>query len=179
MKFLEIVMRFSPPAIALALALATVSSVSLAKRPDNVISAASVTMTAQGKAALSTQNYDAAVDSLETALAIDPRNREAFVTLAQVAQKQGLPGKAIRFYREALLIEPNDVSALAGQGEAMVQRGAIAKAKENLTRISQLCPMACPEQTKLAAIIEKGAAAPIISAEAVQPKPVVTEAAKP
>ncbi len=173
------VMRFSPPAIALALALATVSSVSLAKRPDSAINPASINMTEQAKTALSVQNYESAVDALETALAIDPRNRAAFVTLAQVAQKQGLPGKAIRFYREALLIEPNDIAALSGQGEAMIERGALAKAKENLTRITQLCPMACPEQKTLAAAIEKGASAPVVAAEAVQPKPVVTEAQKP
>jgi Tfp pilus assembly protein PilF len=179
MKFLEIVMRFSPPAIALALALATVSSVSLAKRPDAVISPASVAMTNEGKTALTAQKYEAAMDALESALAIDPRNREAFITLAMVAQKQGLPGKAIRYYREALLIEPNDISALSGQGEAMIQRGAVAKAKENLTRITQLCPLACPEQKTLAAAITKGETAPVVSAQAVQPKPVVTEAPKP
>ncbi len=179
MTFLEMVMRFSPPAIAMALALVTVSSVSHGKRADREISALSVNMTTAGKSALAAQQYDAAADVLESALAVDPRNREAFVVLAQVAQKQGLPGKAIRFYREALLIEPNDVAALSGQGEAMVQRGALAKARENLTRISQICPTACPEQKTLAALIEKGAATPVLSVQAVQPKPIVTPAPKP
>jgi Tfp pilus assembly protein PilF len=179
MTFLEMVMRFSPPAIAMALALVTVSSVGHSKRPDREIIPQSVSMTADGKAALAAKQYDAAADALESALAVDPRNREAFVVLAQVAQKQGLPGKAIRFYREALLIEPNDVAALSGQGEAMVQRGALAKARENLTKIAQICPTACPEQKTLAAVIEKGAAAPIMSVQAVQPKPTVTQAPKP
>jgi len=77
-----------------------------------------------------------------------------------------------------LLIEPNDVAALAGQGEAMVAKGAITKAKENLARIKQLCIAACPEQGKLAMAIERGSAAPVISAQAVQPKPVVSEPVK-
>jgi Tfp pilus assembly protein PilF len=179
MKFLEMVMRFSPPAIAMALALLTVSSMSYAKRADNDILPGSILMTNSGKAALSGGKFDDANDALEAALAIDPRNREAFITLARVAQKQGLPGKAIRFYREALLIEPNDVIALSGQGEAMVARGALAKARENLTRITQLCPTACQEQSALSAAIEKGAATPSVSAQAIQPKPVVTEAPKP
>lgn len=172
-------MRFSPPAVALSVGLALVSSVSHGKRPDKEIKPLSVAMTADGKAALEAEKYDAAVDALETALAIDPRNRDAIVTLALVAQKQGLTGKAIRYYREALLIEPNDVAILAGQGKVLVERGALAKAKLNLTRITQLCPTVCVEQTVLAAAIEKGAAAPAMAVQAVTPKPVVEAVAKP
>lgn len=172
-------MRFSPPAIALACGLALVSSVGHGKRPDKVIDPLSISLTSEGKAALAAEKYDGAVDVLEAALTVDPKNREAYITLAEVARKQGLPGKAIRLYREALLIEPNDVVALAGQGEAMVQRGAVEKARENLIKVSQLCPTACSEQQKLAAAIEKGAAQPVVSVQAVQPKPVVTEAPKP
>jgi Tfp pilus assembly protein PilF len=176
---LEMVMRFSPPAVALAVGLSLVSSAGHTKRGDDVIKPLSVAMTADGKAALAAEKYDAAVDALETALAIDPRNRDAIVTLAMVAQKQGLTGKAIRYYREALLIEPNDVAILAGQGKVLVERGALAKAKLNLTRITQLCPTVCAEQTVLAAAIEKGAAAPAMAVQAVTPKPVVEDAAKP
>lgn len=172
-------MRFSPPVIGLALLLATVSSASNAKRPDAEINPLSVTLTNDGKAALGAGQYDAAIDALETALAVDPKNRQAFMVLAEVARKQGLPGKAVRYYREALLIEPNDVVALAGQGQALVQRGALAKARENLARIGQLCAMTCTEQTALAAAIDKGAAAPVVSAQSVQPKPIVTETPKP
>ena len=168
-------MRFSPPVLALSLALLTVASVSYGQRRDDDISPQSVALTAQGKTLLGEGKYDAATDALESALAVDPRNRPAFVTLARVAEKQGLPGKAIRLYREALLLEPNDVAALSGQGEAMVQKGAIEKARENLAKIKQLCATACPAQTELAMAIDKGAAVPVIAVQAVQPKPVVTD----
>ena len=65
---------------------------------------------------------------LETALAVDPRNRGAFVDLARVAEKQHLFGKAIRMTSKALLLEPNDPDAIAVQGEAMVEMGAVARA---------------------------------------------------
>jgi tetratricopeptide (TPR) repeat protein len=176
MTGMEMVMRFSPPAIALSIALLTVSSVSFGKkRADKEINPVSVALVAQAKASVAAKNYEAAHDTLESALAVDPKNREAYLVLADVAKAQELPGKAIRFYRDALLIEPNDVVALAGQGEAMVQRGAIAKARENLVRIEKVCPLACPEQARLAAAITKGEAKPVISAEVVQPKPVVTD----
>ena len=171
-------MRFSPPAIALSLALLTVASVSHSQRPDAQVEPRSVALTAEGVALASAQKYDDAINAFESALAVDPRNRTAFVQLAHVAQKQGLPGKAIRFYREALLIEPNDVGALAGQGDALIQKGAVAKARENLARIKQLCVATCAEQDKLAAAIARGPAVPVIAAQAVQPKPVVTEAPK-
>ena len=54
-------------------------------------------------------------DLLETALAVDPRNRAAYVALGRVAQKQRLPGKAIRLSNKALRLEPNDVDALAAR----------------------------------------------------------------
>lgn len=172
-------MRFSPPAIALSLALLTVASVSHSQRPDAQIDVRSMALMNEGISFAGAQKYDDAINALESALAVDPRNRLAFIHLAHVAQKQGLPGKAIRLYREALLIEPNDVQALAGQGDALVQKGAVAKARENLARIKQLCVTACVEQDRLAAVIAKGPAAPVISAQAVQPKPVVSEAPQP
>lgn len=169
-------MRFSPPALALATSLALVSSVGYGKRAEKPINPLSVAMVAQGKEAAAAKEYDAAIDAMEAALAVDPRNRGALMAMADVAKKQGLPGKAIRLYREALLIEPTDVAALAGQGDAMVQRGAVERARENLIRIGQLCPTVCAEQTELAAVIEKGAAKPELSVQAVQPKPVMGEA---
>jgi tetratricopeptide (TPR) repeat protein len=176
----EIFMRFVAPAIALSLSLLTVSSISVGKRaPDDQIDPRSVSLTTTGKAELAAGRLDTATDALESALAVDPRNRAAYITLAKVALRQDLPGKAIRLYREALLIDPNDVVALAGQGEAMVRKGAVAKARENLARIQKLCMTSCPEQVALAALIEKGVPPPpVMSAQAVEPKPVVTEEPK-
>lgn len=168
-------MRFTLPAVALAAALATVSSVSHGQRPDSLIDARSLSLTQQGRADAAAGRLDAANDALETALAVDPRNRGAFIALADVAKRQGLPGKAIRLYREALLIEPNDVAALAGQGEAMVAKGAVTKAKENLAKVKSLCVAACPEQVTLAAAIDRGSLGQALTAQAVTPKPVVTE----
>lgn len=168
-------MRFSPAAIGISLSLLTVASVSHSQRPDALLTPQSVTLASEGRAQLAAKKYDDAINTLETALAVDPRNRGAFIALAEVARDQGLPGKAIRFYREALLLEPNDISALAGQGEAMVQKGALTKAGENLARIKQLCIAACPEQARLASAIERGPAVPVISASAVAAKPVASE----
>ena len=69
---------------------------------------------------------------------------------------RSLPGKAIRLYREALLLEPGDRQALKGQGDALVAKGAIAQAKVNLAKLKTLCKGGCPEVQALAAEIAKG-----------------------
>lgn len=164
-------MRFSPIALALSLALATVSSGVQGQKPDDQINPRSLALLQQGEAARKAGNLAAANDALETALAIDPRNRAAFVALGRVAQAQALPGKAIRMYREALALEPNDVAALGGQGEAMVQKGAVERAKANLARIKTLCKADCPSATQLAAVIAKGPPPAVVTAQAASTVP--------
>ena len=149
-------MRFTPASIALAVLLTTVSSVGLSQRPDTQIEPRSVEWQKAGEAARKAGNLEGATDALESALAVDPRNRTAFIELAEVARAQGLQGKAIRLYKEALLLDPTDMVALAGQGEAMVEKGAIARAKEVLAQAQGLCKGDCAPVGKLAAAIQKG-----------------------
>ena len=172
-------MRFTPASIALALLLTTVSSVGLTQRPDSQISPLSVEWQKAGEAARKTGNYQGATDALESALVVDPRNRMAYIELAEVARAQGLQGKAIRLYREALLLEPNDVAALVGQGEAMVEKGAIAKAKENLAQAQGLCKANCAAVGQLAVAIEKGPPATVLSAKDKVPAPKAAETETP
>jgi Tfp pilus assembly protein PilF len=126
---LEILMRCSPMALALSLTLLTVSSGVNGQRADDQINPKSLALLAEGQSQLRAGNLTAANDALETALAVDPRNRAAFVALGRVAQAQALPGKAIAMYFEALALDPNDVTALSAQGEAMVQKGAVERAR--------------------------------------------------
>lgn len=152
---LEKVMRITLVSAAVALTLLSVSTSLYGQRADDQIDARSIALLDKGKAARSAGNLDSANDLIESALAVDPRNRQAYIALAEIARSQGLPGKAIRFYREALTLEPNDVVALRGQGDAMVQKGAIERAKENLARVKTLCG-SCADATSLAAAIAKG-----------------------
>lgn len=157
-------MRLFPAALAVALAGVSIATSLHGQRADSDIDARSATLLKQGQAAASAGNLDGATDLIETALAVDPRNRPAFIALAGVATRQGLPGKAIRLYREALTIEPNDTAALRGQGEALVAKGAMGPARENLEQIRKLCgKKPCPDAASLTATIAKGpppAAAP-------------------
>ena len=150
-------MRLVPAALALGFAALSISTSLSAQRADPVVDARSMALLAQGRAAAAAGNLDRATDLIETALAVDPRNHAAFIELASVAERQQLPGKAIRLYREALLIEPNDPAALRGQGEALVAKGAMGPARENLDRIKTLCgKKSCPDAVSLTATIAKG-----------------------
>ena len=120
-------MRITAISAAVALMVLSVSTSLMAQRPDDQIDPKSLALLQEGRAAKAAGNLDGAQDALESALAVDPRNREAFLVLGEIARTRGLPGKAIRLYREALTLEPNDLAALRGQGEALVAKGATAR----------------------------------------------------
>jgi len=126
------------------------------QRADDQINPRSVQLMHQGEALMGSGKLEQAEDALETALAVDPRNRWAFVDLARVAEKQHLFGKAIRMTNKALLIEPNDVDAIAVQGEAMVELGAVAKAQGNLQKLQGICRQGCPQVAQLSGAITRG-----------------------
>lgn len=129
----------------------------LGQRADDQIQPKSIELQRQAKALTSAGKLEQAEDALETALAVDPRNRSAFVDLARVAEKQHLFGKAIRMTNKALLLEPNDPDAIAVQGEAMVEMGATARAQANLQKLQQICGgKACPQVAQLSAAISRG-----------------------
>ena len=128
--------------------------------PDSQIAPLSLSMMKAGEDLLAKGQTQAATDSFEAALAADPRNRRAYLGMARAAEAEGLPGKAIRFYREALEIEPNDLAALELQGLSLVERGAAARAQANVERLRTLCGGPCPQADRLAAAIARGPAKP-------------------
>jgi len=129
------------------------------QRSDDQIQPKSVQLMHQGEALMAAAKLEDAENALETALAVDPRNRWAYIDIARVAEKQHLFGKAVRMTDKALLIEPNDPDAIAVQGEAMVEMGAIARAQQNLQKLQQICgAKSCPQVAQLSAAISRGPA---------------------
>jgi Tfp pilus assembly protein PilF len=163
---MEMLMRLTPIALSAAIMLGTVASAGYGQKADDQIAPRSVALTQQAQALTASGRFQDAQDLLESALAVDPRNRAAYIGLARAALGQKLPGKAIKFYYEALQLEPNDLDALEGQGEALVQRGAVERAKANLARIKTLCRDSCGQANALAAVIAKGPPpAPVVTAQ--------------
>lgn len=160
-------MRLSPVLLCLGLAASALSVSGVSQRPDDQIAPRSAALLKQGEALLSQGKLMEADDVLETALAVDPKNRAVFIVMARVAMKQQLFGQAIRLTNKALTLEPTDRDALAVQGEAMVEAGATARAKDNLAKIQKLCgTSACPQAASLNAAINRG---PVMAAAVKKP----------
>ncbi len=170
----EQIMRYTPAAIALSLLAAVTASVSHGAPPAPLDPRASA-LVSQGRAALAAGQADAAIDAFEAALAVQPGHIAIYLNLAEATRKQGMPGKALHYYREALLIDPDNQFAIAGEGTALAEKGALEKARRNLARLQQLCRGDCAPARDLAAAIQKGPAPQVVSAAQVKAEPVATE----
>lgn len=164
-------MRFGPAAAALSLLVAVTASVGYASPlpPDPRAEA----LVAEGRAQLATGDSQGAIDSFEAALTVDPGYTEVYIALAEAARAEGLQGKAIGYYREARARDPQNLAAIRGEGEAMVEKGALSAARENLAILESLCGDRCIETVQLAAAIEQGP--PVMTAEMVSPDDEVTQ----
>ncbi len=157
-------MRFAPVAIAISMLAAISGSAGLAngQQPD----ARAQALVAEGKVQLAAGNVQGAIDAFEAALVLEPGQSDIYVNLAEAARHDGLQGKAIHYYRDALEHDPNNVAAISGEGEALAEKGAIDNAREILARVQDLCGGECMEATELAAAIERGPVIPVVTAEA-------------
>jgi predicted Zn-dependent protease len=149
---MQVSLRF----LALGTVAMIVASPVVGQRPDNQILPRSLELQQQAEKELAAGKLMEAGDLLETAVAVDPRNRSAFVDLARVAKQQKLFGKSIRLANEALQLEPNDLDAIEVQGEAMVELGALPRAKENLAKLQKLCAASCRQVAQLSSAISRG-----------------------
>jgi tetratricopeptide (TPR) repeat protein len=150
-------MRFLPSALLVGFAGIALAAPVGGQRSDDQIQPKSIELMHQGQALMAAGKLEEADGLLETALAVDPRNRWAYTELARVAEKQHLFGKAIRLTNKALEMEPNDPDAIAVQGEAMVEMGATVRAQENLKKLQGICaPKGCPQAAQLSAVISRG-----------------------
>jgi Tfp pilus assembly protein PilF len=150
-------MRSLPSFLLIGIAVAAFAAPVAGQRSDDQIAPKSVELQHQAHELMAAGKLEQAQDALETSLAVDPRNRSAFVDMARVAEKQHLFGKAIRMTNKALLMEPNDPDAIAVQGEAMVELGAVPRAQANLQKLQQICgAKSCPQVSELSAAISRG-----------------------
>lgn len=150
-------MRSLPRLLLIGFVGAALGTPVMGQRADDQIQPKSAELQRQAHALMTAGKLEQADDALETALAVDPRNRGAFVDLARVAERQHLFGKAMRMTSKALLLEPNDPDALAVQGEAMVEMGATARAQANLQKLQSICgAKPCPQLAQLSAAISRG-----------------------
>lgn len=154
-------MRFGPVAAALSLALAVQASIGNAN--EYQVDPRAQALVTEGRSALDMGNTQAAIDAFEAALTVDPGYTAVYLELANAARVEGLQGKAIHYYREAQERDPENLAAITGEGEALVEKGALTAARENLEKLQSICGDTCVETVQLAAAIDRGP--PMMTAE--------------
>lgn len=165
-------MRFTPAAIGAALILASLSTATSGQVAPIVISPISLALMAEGERLQKTGDLTGAAEFYESSLAADPRNSTAYVALGQIAQARGLAGSAIRHYREALALNPDNLDALAGEGSALAQKGAVDRARDSLARLTTACRTQCPQIARLQTAIAAGPTPSVVAARTVQAPPI-------
>jgi tetratricopeptide (TPR) repeat protein len=175
----ELVMRFAPVSLVLAGLAALTASAGHSAAPE-VLDPRALALQGQGRAALTAGDYDRATDGFEAALAISPGSASLVMDLAEVARREAMPGKALHYYRAVLERDPSDLEALAGEGQALAQKGALDKAKRNLARLQSICGDGCAPTRTLAAAINSAQTPAVAQAQApAQPKVVSADATQP
>ncbi len=167
-------MRYTPAALALALLAGVTSSIAYSDSGEKLDPRAAA-LIVQGDAALAAGKADAAIDAYEAALVIQPGNAQILIELAKATSAQGMHGKALHYYREALVHDPRNVMAIAGEGAALAQKGALHKAERNLAQLKGLCGTDCDATKTLTAVLAAEPATRMVRAEAVKSEPIVSE----
>lgn len=167
-------MRYYSAALALSLVAGLSASVGYSA-PSRVVDPRAVALLVQGKNELDAGRIDSAIDAYEAALTIQPGDVAVLLELAQASRRNGMQGKALHFYRLALANEPQNVIAIAGEGVALAEKGALDRARRNLTRLRGLCGESCAATQMLTAALAKGPAPRVVTAEVIKPEPVILE----
>jgi Tfp pilus assembly protein PilF len=135
--------RFAVFICALALALAPALLPAAPLWAAERIAPKSQELTRQGLNALANKQATAALGFFETAVAVDPRNDAAYLAMARAYEMLGLPGKALRYYRQALSVNPSNVAALEGQTQGFLAKNLTEQARANIARLRQICSTSC------------------------------------
>ncbi len=167
-------MRFAPAALALSLLAGVTSSMAWSESGEE-LSPRAAQLVAEGQARLARGDQNGAIDAYEAALVVQPGNSYVLVNLAEATRAQGMQGKALHFYRSALVTDPRNVKAISGEGAALAEKGALAKARRNLAQLESLCGADCDATRQLAAVLDKEPARHVVHAEAIKPQPTVSE----
>jgi len=102
-------------------------------------------------AATKKQDWASAQAMLRDALAANPQNANYHNLYAYSVRKGANPDMNVVFkhYNEALRLDPKLKGAHEYIGEAYLQVGNVAKAKEHLAQLDKICFFSCAEYTEL------------------------------
>jgi Flp pilus assembly protein TadD len=104
---------------------------------------------ASGKRAIGAGDFEGAIKALTNAGLRDARNADIQNYLGYAYRRLRQFDPAMQHYRQALALNPRHRSAHEHLGEAHLAQGDLAKAKEHLTALEQICLIPCDEYDDL------------------------------
>ncbi len=107
-----------------------------------------------GVKAVKAANYEKAIKRLSKVVAAKPGNADAWNWIGFSHRKLKRFDQAMSAYRKALAIDPNHRGANEYLGELYLQTGDLAKAKERLKKLDDVCTFGCEEFDDLKAAIK-------------------------
>ena len=107
-----------------------------------------------GVKAVKAANYDKAIKLLSKVVAAKPGNADAWNYIGFSHRKLKRFDQAMSAYRNALAIDPDHRGANEYLGELYLQTGDLAKAKERLKKLDDVCTFGCEEFDDLKAAIK-------------------------
>jgi tetratricopeptide (TPR) repeat protein len=94
----------------------------------------------EGRKSLSPGHYDEAILAFGKALDIDPNSWNAYLQRGVAKQGLSLPDDALSDFQQALLLKPDLLEARTARADIFRQKGNVAGAIEELTKVIELKP---------------------------------------
>ena len=104
---------------------------------------------AAGKRAIGVGDWEGAIKALTNAALRDARNADIQNYLGYAYRMLRQFDPAMQHYQQALTLNPRHRSAHEHLGEAYLAQGDLAKAKEHLAALEQICLIPCDEYDDL------------------------------
>jgi Flp pilus assembly protein TadD len=143
--------------IAGALVVLAATSAAAAPTETQVQSIASARAEVRGaRAAIEREEWDRAIERLQSAERMDPGNADVQNLLGFAHRMKGDVDVSFRYYQKALAMNPDHRGAHEYIGRSYLLLGQEDKAREHLAHLERTCMGACPERDSLRAAITEG-----------------------
>lgn len=107
-----------------------------------------------GVDAIGKKDFALAVQQFTAAVEADPNDADAANFLGYSYRKTGDYPNAVKQYERALSLKPKHRGAHEYLGEAYLEMGNLAKAKEHLAALDDICWLGCDEYSDLKAAVQ-------------------------
>ncbi|OSZ74813.1 tetratricopeptide repeat protein [Hydrogenophaga sp. IBVHS1] len=147
-----------PFVVALVCALLLAASDALARDTPTMMGSGEVEQMDAARAAIQAKDWQRAINELDAAVKVDPRNADAHNLLGYSHRKKATPdlARAFAHYKLALEIDPQHKSAHEYIGEAYLMDRRPAEARKHLAELARLCGnQTCEEYVDLAGAIDE------------------------